>query len=143
WVHAQTGRPISFRKLNERSLDYAISTVGGVPAGVRDNLLSAYLTLSAYAEVQEVLAGLKARGAKLAILSNGDPDMLDDAVKAAGIGSLLDAVLSVVDVGIFKPSMKVYELSTRRFACAPGDISFQSSNRWDAAGAHVFGMRTI
>jgi 2-haloacid dehalogenase len=143
WIHAQTGRPISFRTLNERSLDYAIAAVGGVPAGLREELLSAYRTLAAYPEVAEVLAGLKAGGRKLAILSNGDPDMLADAVAAAGIGPLLDAVISVVDAGVFKPSMKVYALATRRFACAPGEISFQSSNRWDAAGATVFGMRSV
>ncbi len=143
WVHAQTGRHISFRKLAERSLDYAIATVGGVPAGVRDKLMASYLTLSAYPEVSEVLAGLKARGAKTAILSNGDPDMLDAAVASAGIAPLLDAVLSVQDVGVFKPAMKVYEIATRRFACKAADISFQSSNRWDAAGAKVFGMRCV
>lgn len=143
WIHAQTGRPIAFRKLNERSLDYAIASVGGIPAGIRDELLAAYLTLSAYPEVPEVLAALKAKGSKLAILSNGDPDMLDDAVNAAGIGPMLEAVISVVDAGTFKPSMKVYELATRRFGCKPSDISFQSSNRWDAAGAKVFGMRTV
>ena len=143
WIHAQTGRPISFRKLNERSLDFAIASVGGIPAGYREKLLAAYLTLSAYPEVGEVLAGLKAQGRKTAILSNGDPDMLDDAVGAAGIAPLLDAVISVVEAGVFKPSMKVYALATQRFACTPADISFQSSNRWDAAGAKVFGMRCV
>ena len=69
--------------------------------------------------------------------------MLDAAVSSAGIGAHLDAVLSVKDVGIFKPALKVYELSTRHFSCKPGEISFQSSNRWDAAGAKVFGMRCV
>jgi len=143
WIHAQTGRPASFRLLNERSLDYAIAAVGGIPPGIREKLLAAYLTLAAYPEVPQVLAGLKARGARTAILSNGDPDMLDDAVRAAGIGGLLDAVISVVDAGTFKPAMAVYELATRRFGCRPADISFQSSNRWDIAGAKVFGFACI
>jgi 2-haloacid dehalogenase len=143
WIHAQTGRHTSFRQLAERSLDYAIAVTGGVPAGIRDKLMASYMTLSAYPEVGDVLSGLRARGARTAILSNGDPDMLDSAVSSAGIGQLLDAVLSVKDVGIFKPAMQVYELATRRFGCAPGDISFQSSNRWDAAGAKVFGMRCV
>lgn len=143
WIHAQTAQPASFRTLNERSLDFAIAAVGGIAPGMRDELLAAYLTLSAFPEVPEVLAALKARGAAVAILSNGDPDMLDGAVRAAGLGAHLDAVLSVVEAGTFKPSMKVYELATRRFGCRPADISFQSSNRWDVAGAKVFGMRTV
>lgn len=143
WLFAQTGRHTSFRRLAEQSLDYAIALTGGVPAGVRDKLMASYMTLSAYPEVAEVLAGLRAKGAKTAILSNGDPDMLDAAVSSAGIGAHLDAVISVKDAGVFKPSMKVYELATRHFACKPGDISFQSSNRWDAAGAKVFGMRCV
>ena len=143
WIHAQTGRHTKFRILAERSLDYAIASVGGVPTGVRDKLMASYMTLSAYPDVAEVLAGLRARGAKTAILSNGDPDMLDAAVNSAGIGPLLDAVLSAKDVGIFKPAMAVYEIATRRFACKAGDISFQSSNRWDSAGAKVFGMRCV
>ncbi len=143
WLFAQTGRHTSFRRLAEQSLDYAIALVGGVPPGVRDKLMASYMTLSAYPEVAEVLADLRATGARTAILSNGDPDMLEAAVSSAGIGAHLDAVLSVQDVGIFKPAMKVYELATRHFSCKPGEISFQSSNRWDAAGAKVFGMRCV
>ena len=99
--------------------------------------------MDAYPEVAEVLAALKARGAGLAILSNGDPDMLDDAVRAAGLGGLFDAVLSVTAAGIFKPSPAVYRLATERFGCKPGDISFQSSNRWDIAGAKAFGFHAV
>ena len=143
WLHAQVGRHTTFRLLAERSLDFAIASVGGIAPGLRDKLMSSYMTLSAYPEVAEVLTGLRERGAKTAILSIGDPDMLEAAGGSAGIGSLLDAVLSVADVGVFKPSMKVYELTTGRFACKPADISFQSSNRWDAAAAKVFGMRCV
>ncbi len=143
WIHAQTGRMTSFRVLAERSLDYAAASIGGIPGDLRQKLIDAYLTLSAYPEVPAVLAGLRAAGAKTAILSNGDPDMLAAAVGSAGIGDLLDAVLSVEEVGIFKPDMRVYEIATCRFACRPQDISFQSSNRWDAAGATAFGMRAV
>jgi 2-haloacid dehalogenase len=143
WIHAQTGSMTTFRILAERSLDYAIASVGSIPKGLREKLLDAYMTLSAYPEVPEVLSGLKAAGAQTAILSNGDPEMLDAAVASAGIGDLLDAVISVRDAGIFKPDMRVYALATGRFSCAPADISFQSSNRWDAAGATVFGMRSV
>jgi 2-haloacid dehalogenase len=143
WIHAQTGRHCAFWTLTERSLDYSIALVGGVPPGVRAHLLDAYRTLSAFPEAPGVLQKLKGDGAQLAILSNGDPDMLADAVKASRLDGLFDAVLSVAEAGVFKPAMRVYQLSTDRFACQPGDISFQSSNRWDAAAATVFGHRTV
>lgn len=144
WVHSLSRRPATFWELAQRSLDYALVSVGvAVSAEIRDKLLAAYRTMDAYPEVAEVLAALKARGARLAILSNGDPDMLDDAVRAAKLDGLLDMVLSVASVGVFKPSPAVYRLATERFGCTPGDISFQSSNRWDIAGAKAFGFRTV
>jgi 2-haloacid dehalogenase len=144
WVHSLSRQPATFWDLAQRSLDYAITSVGGaVPAEVRQKLLAAYRTMDAYPEVAEVLAGLKRRGARLAILSNGDPDMLADAVRAARLETLLDDVLSVASVGIFKPAPAVYDLATSRFGCQPSDISFQSSNRWDIAGAKAFGFHTV
>jgi 2-haloacid dehalogenase len=143
WIHAQTGRHMRFWTLAERSLDYAIAATGGVPAGVRDKLLEAYLTLSAYPEVPGVLAALRRNGSRLAILTNGDPDMIDKAVRSAGLDGLLDAVITVHEAGVFKPARRVYALATDRFGLAPADISFQSSNRWDIAGAKVFGMRCV
>ena len=143
WVHAMTGRDASFWSLTERSLDYAIAVSGGVPAGVREKLLAAYRSMRAFPEVPGVLAKLKARGAQLVILSNGDPDMLRDAVSSAGLDHVFDAVLSVRDAGIFKPDMAVYRLVIDRFGGVANDVSFQSSNRWDIAGAEVFGFRTV
>jgi len=99
-VHSLSGRPATFWDLAQRSLDYAIASVGGaVSSEVRAKLLAAYRAMDAYPEVAEMLAALKARGAKLAILSNGDPDMLDDAVRAAKLENLFDAVLSVTSAG--------------------------------------------
>ena len=143
WVHTMTGRMVSFWTLAARSLDFAIAAVGGVPAGVRDKLLGAYRSMAAFAEVKETLCELKARGASLAILSNGDPDMLDAAVTSAELQGVFDAVISIQDAGVFKPDMAVYGLVTQRFGCAAGDVTFLSSNRWDIAGAHVFGFRTV
>src|SRR5256714_5030509 len=144
WVYSLSQRPATFWELAQQSLDYAIAAVGGaVPAEVRDRLLAAYRTMDAYPEVTEVLAAIKGRGARLAILSNGDPDMLDDAVRAAKLGNLFDAVLSVTAAEIFKPAPAVYRLATDRFRCKPGDISFQSSNRWDIAGAKAFGFHAV
>jgi 2-haloacid dehalogenase len=142
WIHAATGRHSSFRLLAERSLDTAAAMVGGIPDGLKPKLLSAYQTLSAYPDVPEVLASLKARGDKLAILTNGDPDMIAAAVTSAGLNGVFDAVLTVSAVGVFKPAAAVYQLATDRFSCAPADITFLSSNRWDVAGGHVFGFKT-
>ena len=144
WVHSLSQRPVSFWEIAQLSLDYAIASAGAaIPVEVRERLLAAYRTMDAYPEVAEVLAALKKRGARLAILSNGDPDMLDDAVRAAKLGNLFDAVLSVKAAGIFKPAPAVYTLATERFGCVPGDISFQSSNRWDIAGAKAFGFHAV
>ena len=82
-----------------------------------------------------VIAALKARGLATAILSNGSPPMLAAAVASAGIGSLLDDVLSVESVGVFKPDARVYGLVTERFGCARDEVLFVSSNGWDAAAA--------
>lgn len=143
WIRAAAGRHGTFRAATEQGLDYAIAVAGGVPRGVREKLLGAYDVLSAYPEVPDVLRALKARGAKVAILSNGDPDMLASAVSSAGIGHMLDDVISVAEAGLFKPAMSVYALVTTRYGCAPGAVSFQSSNRWDAAGARMFGFRPV
>ena len=145
WVYSLAGQPKAmFWMLAQRSLDFAIASVGGgIPSDVRAKLLAAYRTMDAYPEVAEVLSTLKARGDKLAILSNGDADMLSDAVRAAKLDGVLDAVLSVVSAGIFKPSMKVYQLVIDRFGGGPAEVSFQSSNRWDIAGAKAFGFRCV
>jgi 2-haloacid dehalogenase len=142
WLHAFTGRQASFRLLAERSLDTAAAMAGGIPDGLKPKLMDAYLTLSAYPEVSGALAALKVRGDQLAILTNGDPDMIAAAVSSAGLNGVFDAVLSVSEAGVFKPDARVYKLATIRFGCSPGDITFLSSNRWDAAAAQAFGFKT-
>lgn len=143
WIYSQTRRKPTFWLLAQQSLDYAIASVGGIPDGLRDHLLAAYRRMDAFPEVREVLSALRAKGARLAILSNGDQDMVDEAVSAARLDGMLDAVLSVADAGIFKPDDKVYQLVLDRFGVARSDVSFQSSNRWDVAGAKAFGFRCV
>ncbi len=106
-------------------------------------MLAAYLELSAYPEVKNVLRELKANGAKTAILSNGSPDMLASAVGAAGLSDLLDATLSVDGLKTYKTDPRAYRLAEERFGVSPHEISFQSSNRWDVAGAAAFGFRAV
>lgn len=143
WITALAGRHDTFWKLAGESLDFAAAAIGGIAPDTRAKLLAAYRTLSAYPEVPAVLDGLRAKGAKLAILTNGDPDMIDDAVRSAGLAGKLDALITVHEAGIFKPSPRVYALVEKRLGCRPADVSFQSSNRWDIAGATAFGFRTV
>ena len=89
-----------------------------------------------------MLKALKDGGLQTAILSNGSPPMLDGAVESAGIGDLLDDVLSVESVGVFKPHVRVYDLVQQRFGCAREEVLFVSSNGWDAAGASGYGFVT-
>ncbi len=143
WVRALAGRQVSFWQITEDALDFAIATAGGAGSQLRGELLEAYRHLQAYPEVPDVLSKLKARGAKVAILSNGDPDMLATAVGSAGLSGAFDAVMSVKEAGIFKPAQQVYQLAVDQTGASPSEISFQSSNRWDIAGASAFGFRTV
>jgi len=143
WIWALSGRHTTFWRLAEESLDFAIASVGGIRPELRAALLDAYRALSAYPEVAGVLAGLRAKGAKLAILTNGDADLIAQSVHATGLDGAFDALITVHEAGVFKPDMRVYKLVTDRFGVSPGEVSFQSSNRWDASGAKVAGFRTV
>ena len=88
-----------------------------------------------------MLNALKEAGLRTAILSNGSPMMLEAAVESAGIGGALDEVLSVDELGMYKPSPEVYQLATDALGVGRGQVSFQSSNAWDAAAAATFGFR--
>lgn len=143
WVRSLMRRHADFWRLTEDALDFAMAAVPGVDAGLRRPLLDAYRTLDAYPEVPAVLAELRRRGARCAILSNGSPGMLADAVGSAGLAELLDAVLSIEDAGIFKPDPSVYRLVLERFAVPADEVSFQSSNAWDIAGATAFGFSPV
>ncbi|MYZ48392.1 haloacid dehalogenase type II [Propylenella binzhouense] len=142
WVRSLMGRYRDFWALTEEALDYALASCG-VDASFRPGLLDAYRSLDCYPEVPAVLDTLRRRGARLAILSNGSPDMLQAALRASGLADLFDAVLSADEAQCYKTGAAVYELATTRFRLYPEAISFQSSNRWDVAGATAFGFRTI
>ena len=108
---------------------------------LRDRLLELYLSLDAYPEVAESLTRLRAGGQKTAILSNGAPRMLAAAATSAGIDGLLDALLSVDEIGIYKPDARVYQLAVDRLGEPAERICFLSSNAWDACGAAHFGFK--
>jgi 2-haloacid dehalogenase len=143
WLRALQGRHADFWQVTGEALDFALETLAIEKSGLRDRLMNLYLTLDAFPEVPDVLKRLKQAGLRTAILSNGSPKMLDVAVTAAGLGSLLDAVLSVEAVGVYKPRPKVYQLAVDRLGIPAAAIAFQSSNAWDAYAASAFGMQVV
>jgi 2-haloacid dehalogenase len=143
WVRTLMGAYDDFWQLTEQALDHAFARVPSADRALRPQLLEAYWHLDCYPEVPGVLKALKAGGAKLAILSNGSPQMLEAAVKSAALDQILDDVFSVDAVRRFKTDPAVYDIATTAWRLYPQAISFQSSNRWDVAGAAKAGMRTV
>ncbi len=141
WLRSLMWRHADFWRVTGDALDYALEAHGIDDAALRDRLMDCYLELDAYPDVKDALERLKGAGLKCAILSNGSPDMLDSAARGAGIADLLDALLSVEDVGIYKPHPSVYQLAVDRLGVAAERIAFQSSNAFDASGAASFGFR--
>ena len=143
WLRALQNHYADFWQVTGDALDYALETLGIDDRPLRDKLMGLFLSLDTFPEVPAMLNRLKAAGLKTAILSNGSPAMLSAAVDNAGIGHLLDQVLSVEEVAVYKPHPKVYQLALDRLGLAPEEISFQSSNAWDAYAASAFGMRVV
>lgn len=143
WLRAVQGRHADFWQVTGDALDFTLETLEIEDDALRTRLMDFYLTPDAFPEVLQVLERLKGAGLKTAILSNGTPSMLEAAVKNADLGDLLDAVLSVESVGVFKPHRKVYALAAERMDVAASAIAFQSSNAWDAHAASAFGMRVV
>ncbi|MEM6375588.1 MAG: haloacid dehalogenase type II [Pseudomonadota bacterium] len=144
WLRAVTGEHTDFWEVTENGLDWALEAEGlHSDQDLRERLLQLYRELDAYPEVPQMLRALKLAGKSTAILSNGSPSMLASAVRSAGLGDLLDDVLSVEAVGIFKPASAVYDLVEGRFGCARNEVLFVSSNGWDAASAASYGFRVV
>ena len=143
WLRAVQDWHVNFWQVTGDALDFALETLAIEKPGLRDRLMRLYLTLDTFPEVPEVLARLKKAGLKTAILPNGSPAMLDAAVKGAKLSELLDAVLSVEEVGVYKPHPRVYRLAGERLGVAASSITFLSSNAWDAYAASAFGMRVV
>jgi 2-haloacid dehalogenase len=142
WLRAAQGRHADFWQVTGDALDFALETLN-IDKPLRDRLMTLYLTLDPFPEVAGVLQALKADGLKVAILSNGSPRMLDAAVQGAKLAALIDAVLSVEEVGVYKPHPKVYQLAVDHLGVPAAAIAFQSSNAWDAHAASAFGMRVV
>ena len=143
WLRGMMGKHKPFREVTGDALDFALQTLGLDDEALRSRLMDLYDRIQAFPEVPEVLRCLRKAGIATAILSNGSPDMLEAAVRHTGIGDDLDAVLSVEAVGVYKPHPSVYELPGQQFGVSLREISFQSSNAWDAVAAATFGMRVV
>ena len=144
WLCSMMGKYDDFWELTTRALDTTLEEHALASNDkVRARLLSLYSELSAYQEVPEVLANLKAAGHRLAVLSNASPSMLVKALDAAGISEWFDELLSVDVLKCYKPTPAVYQLIPERFDCKPSDVTFFSSNNWDVSGAGAFGFKTI
>ena len=143
WLRAVTGEHTDFWRVTQDGLDWALELRGlSADRALRERLLSLYWQLQAYPEVPQMLRRLKAAGINTAILSNGSPDMLQGAVQSASLAELLDDVLSVESVGVFKPAPQVYDMVLQRFGVAKHHVLFVSSNGWDAAAAASYGFVT-
>jgi 2-haloacid dehalogenase len=143
WLRGLAGHHADFWQVTGDALEFTLATLRLERPGLHARLMDLYLRLATFPEVPETLRRLKATGRKLAILSNGTPAMLDAAVHSAGLEKLFDAVLSVEDVGVYKPHPSVYGLACDRLEIAPSRICFLSSNAWDAYSAKAFGMRVV
>jgi 2-haloacid dehalogenase len=143
WTLTLMGRYESFWELTGRALDFAFARFPQVDRGLRTSLLDAYLKLDAYPDARPALAQLKAATLATAILSNGSTDMLESAVRGAALDDVLDHVISVDAVRIFKPVLAVYDLAVNALGVTPNEIAFVSSNRWDVAGASNAGLKPV
>ena len=143
WLRSLQGRYVDLWGITGDALDYALETLGLADPALRARLMELYRTLAVFPEIPDVLRRLRAAGMRTAILSNGSPAMLASAVAGNGLAGLLDAVISVDEVGVFKPDPRVYQLALDRLGVAAGEVSFQSSNAWDAWAASAFGMRVV
>ena len=135
---------LPFWELTRLSLAYCLDRLQLDRCGGQlDKLMAQYAHLQPFPENLAVLQSLKARGVRTAILSNGSPEMLASAVKSAGFETLLDQVISVDSIGLYKIAPESYALVEAHMAVKKEDVLFVSSNAWDALGATWFGFQTL
>ena len=143
WLRTMQGQYVDFWQVTGDALDFTLDSLGIATPGLHGRLMELYLTLSAFPEVPQTLQALREGGFVTAILSNGTPSMLSAVVKGAGLEGLFDMVLSVDAVGVFKTDPRVYEYALTQLGVTAAQVSFQSSNAWDAFAASAFGMRVV
>jgi len=141
WLYSLMGEHRNFWELTSDALHVSLRELNLDANALHAPLMQAYLKLDAFAEVTTVLRVLKQADLQTAILTNGNPEMIQSAVSNSGIGPWIDQQLSVEAVGIFKPDARVYQLAVDKLGVPAEQIAFLSSNAWDASGAAHFGFR--
>ena len=142
WLRSLMKRHKNFWDITEDSLDKSIK-VFNINKNMKNELLSLYKILSPYPEVKGVLKDLKKKNFKLAILSNGTPDLLNELVESNKLNNLFDDLFSIEEVKIYKPDPRVYELPIKKYKIKSDEITFLSANTWDVSGGGNFGYNSI
>ena len=142
WLRSLMKRHKNFWQITEDSLDKSMK-VFNIDKNMRKDLLNLYKVLSPYPEVKKVLQNLKKKNLKIAILSNGTPDLLNELVASNNLIDLFDDLFSVEEVGIFKPDPKVYGLPLKKYKAQAFEITFLSANTWDVSGGGNYGYNSI
>jgi 2-haloacid dehalogenase len=141
WLRSLMREHADFWSITNDALDYALAAFGINDPVVHEKLLDLYLALEAYPDARECLETLARRGIPAAVLSNGTPAMLEAAARSANLRELIGEIISVEEVGVFKPDPRVYGRALARLSVtAPESILFVSANTWDAQGARCFGF---
>ena len=142
WLRSLMKKHKNFWQITEDSLDKSMETFH-IDKSLRNDLLNFYKELSPYPEVKNVLENLKKKSFKLAILSNGTPELLNHLVKSSDLENLFDDIFSVEEVKIYKPDPKVYDMPVNKYKVSKGEITFLSANTWDVSGAGNYGYNSI
>ena len=142
WLRSLMKKHKNFWQITEDSLDKSMETFQ-IDKSLRNDLLSLYKELSPFSEVKNVLENLKKKSFKLAILSNGTPELLNHLVKSSDLENLFDDIFSVEEVKIYKPDPKVYDIPVNKYKVSKGEITFLSANTWDVSGAGNYGYNSI
>ena len=142
WLRSLMKKHKNFWQITEDSLDKSME-IFQLDKSIRNDLLSLYKELSPYPEVKNVLENLKKKSFKLAILSNGTPELLNHLVKSSDLENLFDDIFSVEEVKIYKPDPKVYDIPVNKYKASKGEITFLSANTWDVSGAGNYGYNSI
>ena len=142
WLRTLMNRHEDFWKITEDSLDKSMAVFDIDPL-MRSELLDLYKVLSPFAEVHEVLNNLKQKNNKLAILSNGTPELLEELIKSNNLENIFDDLFSIEQVGVYKPDSKVYDIPIKKYQIKKNEVAFLSSNTWDVSGAGNYGYNAI
>ena len=142
WLRSLMKRHKNFWDITEDSLDKSMK-VFNINKNMKNELLSLYKILSPYPEVKGVLEDLKKKNFKLAILSNGTHDLLNELVESNKLYNLFDDLFSIEEVKIYKPDPRVYEIPIKKYKIKSDEITFLSANTWDVSGGGNFGYNSI